>query len=129
MKVGELIKKLNKRDKSQIVYYVDKYGKHEITDVQPMLTKNGSVTIIMNGDGGRYNRKTEPQRDCFLCKWLGEVNVCGRCRNRNLFAEKDEPQTNCNTCKYDISEDDYDLYDMCEPMVEGECRYEPKTEP
>jgi hypothetical protein len=61
MKVGELIKKLNKRDKNQIVYYVDKYGKHEITDVQPMLTKNGSVTIIMNGDGGRYDRKTEPQ--------------------------------------------------------------------
>lgn len=63
MKVGELIKKLNKRDKNQIVYYVDKYGKHEITDVQPMLTKNGSVTIIMNGDGGRYDRKTEPQTE------------------------------------------------------------------
>ena len=61
MKVGELIKKLNKRDKNQIVYYIDKYGKHEITDVQPMLTKNGSVTIIMNGDGGRYDRKTESQ--------------------------------------------------------------------
>lgn len=59
MKVGELIKKLNKRDKSQTVYYIDKYGKHEITDVQPMLTKNGSVTIIMNGDGGRYKRKDE----------------------------------------------------------------------
>lgn len=63
MKVGELIKKLNKRDKNQIVYYVDKYGKHEITDVQPMLTKNGSVTIIMNGDGGRYDRKTESQTE------------------------------------------------------------------
>ena len=61
MKVGELIKKLNKRDKSQIVYYVDKYGKHEITDVQPMLTKDGSATIIMNGDGGRYDCKTESQ--------------------------------------------------------------------
>lgn len=57
MTVGELIKKLNKRDKSQIVYYIDKYGKHEITDVQPMLTKNGSVTIIMNGDGGRYEKE------------------------------------------------------------------------
>ena len=41
----------------------------------------------------RADRKTEPQRDCFLCKWLGEVDVCGRCRNRNLFAEADtEPQ-------------------------------------
>ena len=57
MTVGELIKKLNKRDKSQTVYYSDKHGKHEITDVQPMLTKDGSVTIIMNGDGGRYERK------------------------------------------------------------------------
>lgn len=54
MTVGELIKKLNKRDKNQAVYYSDKYGKHEITDVKPMLTKGGTVTIIMNGDGGRY---------------------------------------------------------------------------
>ena len=57
MTVGELIKKLNKRDKSNRVYYIDKYGKHEITDVQPMLTKNGSITIIMNGDGGRYEKE------------------------------------------------------------------------
>lgn len=56
MTVGELIKKLNKRDKTQIIYYTDKYGKHEITDVKPMLTKDGSVTIIMNGDGSRYER-------------------------------------------------------------------------
>ncbi len=59
MTVGELIKKLNKRDKSQTVYYIDKYGKHEITDVQPMLTKDGSVTIIMNGDGGRYEKRSK----------------------------------------------------------------------
>ena len=40
-----------------------------------------------------YEPKDEPQADCFLCKWLGEVDVCGRCRNRNLFAEADtEPQ-------------------------------------
>ena len=60
MTVGELVKKLNKRDKSQRVYYIDKYGQHEITDVKPMLTKDGSATIVMNGDGGRY----EPQTDC-----------------------------------------------------------------
>ena len=40
---------------------------------------------------------------------------------------KTEPQK-CETCRYEVIEDDYDLYDMCEPMVEGECRYEPKTE-
>ena len=59
MTVGELIKKLKRRDKVQLVYYTDKYGKHEITDVKPMLTKDGSVTIIMNGDGGRYERECE----------------------------------------------------------------------
>lgn len=90
----------------------------------------------------RLDRKTEPQIDCYMCKWLGEVNVCGRCRNRNLFAEANtKPQTidlgngfsitanDCDTCKYDISKDDYDLYDMCEPMAEGECKYEPKDKP
>ena len=49
------------------------------------------------------DRKTEPsnsektnncEKDCFLCKWLGDVDVCGRCRNRNLFAEADtEPKS------------------------------------
>ena len=54
------------------------------------------------------DRKTEPQTDCYMCKWLGEVDVCGRCRNRNLFAEantepkpKDEPQTEiCFYCEH-----------------------------
>lgn len=59
MTVGELIKKLNKRDRSQTVYYIDKHGRHEITDVKPMLNKDGSVTMIMNGDGGRYERESE----------------------------------------------------------------------
>lgn len=43
-----------------------------------------------------------PQTDCYMCKWMGDRDVCGRCRNRNLFAEadtepkpKDEPQTDC----------------------------------
>lgn len=69
------------------------------------------------------DRKTESnsekpnncEKDCFLCKWLGDVDVCGRCRNRNLFAEadteptiskmeqvEDEPQTeeHCETCRH-----------------------------
>ena len=33
------------------------------------------------------------EEDCFLCKWLGDVDVCGRCRNRNLFAEADTEPT------------------------------------
>ena len=57
MKVRELIKKLQKRDREQAVYYRDKYGLHEITDVTVSLTspKMESITIIMNGDGGRYD--------------------------------------------------------------------------
>lgn len=49
-----------------------------------------------------YEPKTETQPDCYMCKWLGEVDVCGRCRNRNLFAEADtEPQTErpCDNCQ------------------------------
>lgn len=49
-----------------------------------------------------FEKADEPQIDCYMCKWLGDVDVCGRCRNRNLFAEadtepkpKDEPQTDC----------------------------------
>ena len=77
--------------------------------------------------------KTEPQRDCFLCKWLGEVDVCGRCRNRNLFAEadtepkpKDEPQT-CDTCKY--GEDKHRYAHICNECGVGINNYEPKDEP
>ena len=57
MKVKELIKKLQKRDKEQTVYYRDKDGLHEITDVTVSLISPTmkSVTVIMNGDGGRYD--------------------------------------------------------------------------
>ena len=34
-----------------------------------------------------------PQTDCYMCKWMGDRDVCGRCRNRNLFAVADTPQT------------------------------------
>ena len=40
------------------------------------------------------DRKTEPQTGyCNECKWYGDKQVCGRCRSRNLYAPKDEPQT------------------------------------
>ena len=57
MKVGELIRKLSKRDRAQYVYYRDANGLHEITDVTVSLIGPSmkSVTILMNGDGGRYN--------------------------------------------------------------------------
>ena len=34
----------------------------------------------------------EPKTRCGACKWNGDKQVCGRCRNENLFAE-DEPNT------------------------------------
>lgn len=62
----------------------------EIHDKMIMANIAHSLAVIADA---LADRKDEPQIDCFLCKWLGEVNVCGRCRNRNLFAENDEPQT------------------------------------
>ena len=57
----------------------------------------------------------EPQTDCYvsdLCKHYGDKQICGRCRNRNLFAEADtepkpktEPQTE-DTCKGCVNETD-----------------------
>ena len=41
-----------------------------------------------------------PQTDCYvsdLCKHYGDKQICGRCRNRNLFCEA-EPQPRCPKC-------------------------------
>ncbi len=55
MTVGELIKKLQKKDRSNLVYYKDKNGYHEITSVEPCIVSEGkSIVLIINGDGGRY---------------------------------------------------------------------------
>ena len=55
---------------------------------------NDALDAVQNGKFHiNEAEQTEPQTDCYMCKWLGEVDVCGRCRNRNLFAEADtEPQ-------------------------------------
>ena len=45
-----------------------------------------------------------PQMDCYMCKWMGDRDVCGRCRNRNLFAVADTTQTECETCELDGNE-------------------------
>ena len=41
------------------------------------------------------NRKTEPQKIgyCNECNWFRDKQVCGRCRSKNLYAPKHEPQT------------------------------------
>ena len=92
----------------------------------------------------KVDRKTEPQTDykmpyedcedcethlkaqygyCNECKWYGDKQVCGRCRSRNLYAPKDEPQTekwhdDCNTCRWHDG--------ACTIPC---CDYEPKNEP
>lgn len=56
-----------------------------------------------------HNEIDTPQTDCYMCKWMGDRDVCGRCRNRNLFAEEiaDTPQTDriktadyCDICNH-----------------------------
>lgn len=55
MTVGELIKRLQKKDRENLVYYKDQNGYHEITSVEPCIVGEGkSMVLIMNGDGGRY---------------------------------------------------------------------------
>lgn len=56
MTVKDLVKKLNKRDKTNTVYYKDANGYHEITAVEPCITDKGTVTLIMNSNGGRYKK-------------------------------------------------------------------------
>jgi hypothetical protein len=58
MTVGELIKKLQKRDRTNLVYYKDENGYHEITSVQPciVIDECKTIVLIMNGDGGRYKK-------------------------------------------------------------------------
>lgn len=71
-------------------------------------------------------RKTEPQLEQVRCGHYTCRNY-ETCKNNEwqgcIYEPKIKSQTACDTCKY--NEDDYDL---CEPMVEGECKYEPHME-
>lgn len=65
------------------------------TSGTPYLVKTSSISR-----GSHEIAKDEPHTDdykkhCVFCKWVYEPNVCGRCRNMNLFADaiEDEPQT------------------------------------
>ena len=59
--------------------------------------------------------------DCNKCKWYGDKQVCGRCRSRNLYASKDEPQTVSLTSAH-ISGDTYHKVEN-EPHICDFCRY------
>ena len=70
----------------------------------------------------------EPQSGyCNECKWYGDKQVCGRCRSRNLYAPKDEPQKKCKTCEHRYAGHIEECMN-CEP-IEGKphicdfCRY------
>ena len=41
-----------------------------------------------------FRTTAEPQKIgyCNECKWFRDKQVCGRCRSKNLYAPKDEPQ-------------------------------------
>ena len=63
---------------------------HGLTDCDFCKEKN-----CEDCEGG----KDEPQSGCCNeCKWYGDKQVCGRCRSRNLYAPKDEPQTEVYKC-------------------------------
>lgn len=52
--------------------------------------------IIEDLEGRKDESQTEDdKKHCVFCKWVYEPNVCGRCRDMNLFANaiEDEPQT------------------------------------
>ena len=50
-KLVDAIKKLQKKDRTNSVYYKDKDGYHEITSVEPCIVGEGkTIVLIMNGD-------------------------------------------------------------------------------
>lgn len=115
--------------------------------------KHQDNCYCVKGLGCPFEPKDEPQ----TCSVNGRPYDCGKCEyfrctadepqtyitenrdtqildawqvhNRSTTSVGIDPSSeeSCETCRYEVIEDDYDLYDMCEPMVEGECRYEPRT--
>lgn len=82
-----------------------------------------------------------PQTDCYMCKWIGDRDVCGRCRSKNLFAEADTPQTDAEITELakeivhkmidnsDIAEDAYpDLRQRMHEAVERLDEYYPSED-
>lgn len=66
---------------------------HKSTDTLGAVYENQISCSV----GASVSVKTEPQKIgyCNECKWFRDKQVCGRCRSKNLYASKDEPQTDC----------------------------------
>ncbi len=60
-----------------------------------LIGRDKTEAVVMAYDV--YNELTEPQTKCYLrtsCDHYGDKQVCGRCREYNLYSHtKDEPQT------------------------------------
>ena len=72
---------------------------------------------------------------CNKCKWYGDKQVCGRCRNRNLYAPKDEPQT-CDDCIWSVcnynkafEDEPQTEYERASEQREHDILYEPTYNP
>ena len=92
---------------------------------EPQTEIKGSKRLLKGSD--------EPQqKSCATCKhalgnWDGESNNCGRCcgADRRFYEPKDEPQTDCLTCRYNSDEWDSPKCDGCS---KAHSNYEPQTE-
>jgi hypothetical protein len=104
--------------------FLDTYCEHQIYDRNP----DGTINIVECGYEpkdeptiSKMEQVDEPSGYCNECKWYGDKQVCGRCRSRNLYAPKTEPQwdvdkgtTRCDNCSengsYKCSKCDGEMY-------------------
>ena len=65
---------------------------------EPTISKMEQVDKDINVRSKDEPQTEDDKKHCVFCKWVYEPNVCGRCRNMNLFADaiEDEPQTDCS---------------------------------
>ena len=70
----------------------------------------------------------DDKKHCVFCKWVCEPNVCGRCRNMNLFADaiEDEPKTEYPRCV--INGTPFDECGFCEHFNCDTCQCEAQSE-
>ena len=126
-------KKVNHgRHSEEIVFVVLDTLIDEHTEIMRFALKDVKIIETSEHKDEPFDKDTnvrsndEPQRDCFLCKWLGDVDVCGRCRNRNLFAEADtEPQTErCPHCGDGVITKGQTTCPLCgEPIEQTDCAW------
>lgn len=80
---------------SELIDYIAEYPDDDYMTMECLCRKLVKYGLIEKADGYyRVAEQTEPQSGyCNECKWHGDKQVCSRCRSRNLYAPKTEPQT------------------------------------